>query len=418
MSFITDWNDALQRDTGLATIARPFTSGSRLQPDVPKADAEAYAAQGGLKPQPTQQPAAPSTQSVATQTPNPIAPSHPGLKPYKRGDTITTDNVGNAPVNSYNGVANNESMAKANAIRQQMIDAQPRGGSASLPDQNAAWNARMDRARQMDDVATLMARNPQVAQGIASAFNAQQASAAEGVRGQTMRDVENTRGQNQLAAEGLRGKNQLLSEASRGKNQLEVAGLQGQAQLAAEGQRGINAQTLEQLRQSSPELATIMARNLAEAGMNQKKTELMSAKPTMDPTKIFESMVANGGDPSSAFTMAQAAAQGVNLEALMNKFQSQQAVKRAQGGIIPDPDHLAAQESVQQGRGLDVSGRMVTGAGTSKSDSLPAVIDGEHPAELSKNEFVLPEEVVRYFGLNHLNRMIEKARKGLASAPT
>lgn len=73
-------------------------------------------------------------------------------------------------------------MARANAITQERIDALPRGGSAALPDQNAAWNARMERSRQIEDVASLMARNPQVSQGIAAAFNAQAGNVSEETR--------------------------------------------------------------------------------------------------------------------------------------------------------------------------------------------------------------------------------------------
>jgi len=324
----------------------------------------------------------------------------------KPGGLITAENVGSTPANSYDGVANNESMARANAIRQELIDRQPRGGSAVLADQNASWNARMERNRQMDDVTTMMARNPQVAAGIASAFNAQSGTANEGIRGE-----------NQVKAEGLRGRNAQQVENTRGQNQLQATGLQAQGRLQEAEQMGINAQALERLRQTSPELASIIDRNRAEAGLKTRQSELLNSKTAYDPNKIFEAIMQNNGDPRIAASYAQALSNPEAMSSLMNKYMNDQAVKRAGGGEIPDPDHLAAMESVAEGRGLDVSGRMVTGAGTETSDSLPAVIDGKHPAALSKHEFVFPEEVVRYFGLNHLNRMIAQARKGLASAP-
>lgn len=65
-----------------------------------------------------------------------------------------------------------------------------------------------------------------------------------------------------------------------------------------------------------------------------------------------------------------------------------------------------------EGGPIDVSGRQVLGEGTGKSDSLPAVIDGKHPAALSTEEFVMPVEAVRHFGLAKLNKMVEQARKG------
>ena len=66
-----------------------------------------------------------------------------------------------------------------------------------------------------------------------------------------------------------------------------------------------------------------------------------------------------------------------------------------------------------EGGPIAVGGRPVVGAGDGKSDSLPAVIDGEHPAALSTGEFVMPIEAVRHFGLDKLNKMVAAARKGL-----
>jgi hypothetical protein len=66
-----------------------------------------------------------------------------------------------------------------------------------------------------------------------------------------------------------------------------------------------------------------------------------------------------------------------------------------------------------EGGPIDVSGRQVLGEGTPKSDSLPAIIDGQHPAALSTEEFVFPVETVRHFGLAKLNKMVEQSRKGL-----
>ena len=62
---------------------------------------------------------------------------------------------------------------------------------------------------------------------------------------------------------------------------------------------------------------------------------------------------------------------------------------------------------------IAVGGRQVLGPGTGKSDSIPAVIDGEQPAALSTGEFVMPVEAVQHFGLDRLNKMVAQARKGL-----
>ena len=66
-----------------------------------------------------------------------------------------------------------------------------------------------------------------------------------------------------------------------------------------------------------------------------------------------------------------------------------------------------------EGGSIDVGGRQVLGAGDGKSDSLPAHIDGEHPAALSTGEFVMTVETVQHFGLAKLNKMVEQSRKGL-----
>lgn len=66
-----------------------------------------------------------------------------------------------------------------------------------------------------------------------------------------------------------------------------------------------------------------------------------------------------------------------------------------------------------EGGPIDVSGRPVYGPGDGKSDSIPAVIDGERPAALSTGEFVMPVEAVQHFGLARLNKMVAAARKGV-----
>ena len=65
------------------------------------------------------------------------------------------------------------------------------------------------------------------------------------------------------------------------------------------------------------------------------------------------------------------------------------------------------------GGSIQVGGRQVLGPGTGKSDSIPAVIDGDQPAALSTGEFVMPVEAVQHFGLDRLNKMVAQARKGL-----
>ena len=66
--------------------------------------------------------------------------------------------------------------------------------------------------------------------------------------------------------------------------------------------------------------------------------------------------------------------------------------------------------------GGDVSalGRPLEGPGTGTSDSIPAVIDGQTPAALSKDEFVFPAEVTKYYGTKFMNDLIAKAKAALS----
>jgi hypothetical protein len=77
----------------------------------------------------------------------------------------------------------------------------------------------------------------------------------------------------------------------------------------------------------------------------------------------------------------------------------------ALGGEIPDLSMGADP--------YDVSGQLVMDsdpmAGT---DSIPAIIDEQHPAKLDSGEFVIPESVVRYHGLEKLNKLIAQAEEG------
>ena len=68
------------------------------------------------------------------------------------GTGDVTDPTKKIQVNSYNGAADNESMAKANAIRQSIIDRQPQGGIAILGDGGIeAANEEKTRRWAMED---------------------------------------------------------------------------------------------------------------------------------------------------------------------------------------------------------------------------------------------------------------------------
>lgn len=65
---------------------------------------------------------------------------------------------------------------------------------------------------------------------------------------------------------------------------------------------------------------------------------------------------------------------------------------------------------------VDTDGMVLDGPGTERSDSIPAVVDGERPAALSKGEMVIPKNVVEYYGTKHFDTLLEKARMAMKKA--
>lgn len=60
-------------------------------------------------------------------------------------------------------------------------------------------------------------------------------------------------------------------------------------------------------------------------------------------------------------------------------------------------------------------GGVIRGPGSGRSDSIPAVIDGELPARVSNGERIIPADVVANIGIDRLNELISIS-KGLAHA--
>ena len=69
----------------------------------------------------------------------------------------------------------------------------------------------------------------------------------------------------------------------------------------------------------------------------------------------------------------------------------------AEGGVVPDSP--------------DAAGKMLVDPNPQAGiDSIPAVIDGNRPAKMNSGEFVIPTDVVLFYGTDKLTKMIEKAR--------
>lgn len=69
----------------------------------------------------------------------------------------------------------------------------------------------------------------------------------------------------------------------------------------------------------------------------------------------------------------------------------------AEGGMVPSAP--------------DAAGKMLVDPNPQAGiDSIPAVIDGNRPAKMNSGEFVIPTDVVLFYGTDKLTKMIEKAR--------
>jgi hypothetical protein len=77
-------------------------------------------------------------------------------------------------------------------------------------------------------------------------------------------------------------------------------------------------------------------------------------------------------------------------------------------------DAAPAQQAPQGfagGGAVEAAGKMVVDTDPDAGvDSIPAVVDGEQPAALNSGEFVIPTDVVKYFGTKYLDGLIGKAR--------
>ncbi len=71
---------------------------------------------------------------------------------------------------------------------------------------------------------------------------------------------------------------------------------------------------------------------------------------------------------------------------------------------------MRARQGYAGGGAIPVAGQQIFGPGGPKSDSIPAVIDGQQPAALSSGEFVMPVEAVQFHGTDKLNKLIQQAR--------
>lgn len=245
MGFIEDWKDASNRDTGAAkvsTMARSFANplagnfGNPIQPDIPQEDALAYAkgsqVQGQASNAPVQRQANPIVQ--ATNSPSDNYTKANALRSFEdKGNGIVrqvgnngaisftnvdtasvTDPRKSVQVNSYDGMAEIQSMQRQNALLQSMIASAAANqgvgnGLAILADPNEAANAEKTRRWRMDELIDKARGNPNA---IAAAIQAGASNDNEAQRSATIMRGQDT--QAQIESAKLAG-NPLANELTR-----------------------------------------------------------------------------------------------------------------------------------------------------------------------------------------------------------
>jgi len=123
---------------------------------------------------------------------------------------------------------------------------------------------------------------------------------------------------------------------------------------------------------------------------------------------------AEGGPVDADYDLYRQAAADAGLPELdyqiaIPAMAQMRAAKRAK--VLKQIASGATTPGFADGGSVDVGGALVRGAGTGKSDSIPAVIDGERPAALSNGEFVVPKNIVEYYGTKFFDGLVDKARE-------
>lgn len=98
----------------------------------------------------------------------------------------------------------------------------------------------------------------------------------------------------------------------------------------------------------------------------------------------------------------------INLEAL--DFDPDNIELRfAEGGLVPDMDEQTEMAFMSEGQRVDpVSGNEVP------PGSTPEEVRDDVPAKLSEGEFVVPADVVKYFGVKYFYDLIRKGKEGMS----
>lgn len=264
------------------------------------------------------------------------------------------------------------------------------------------------------------------------------------IQGQYGLQQEGVRGQYGLQQEGLRGQYGVAQQDSRNMGAMDVARLEGSNALDRANTEGswrlyereaanrgaldtakVNAEqrnnaavykAIEGIRAqyaSDPVRADLAIRQFLESQREQpvgyangglvgrpmygQTPQARAVLPEVNEYREYAMGAKNLGLPPVPFEQFLAMRTGAKQVA--GAQQQGGAMAFANGGEIPEP--------------INVDGRMVVDPNpNAPTDSIPAVIDGQTPAKLDSGEFVIPADVVKFFGTAKLNKMIAEARRG------
>ena len=368
----------------------------------------------------------------------------------------TYTGVGNAPDTPYDPVAQ---LAKLQSIdpdkygipgavspRDQSYQAAVAAQEAELPDfgnmtipQMAAWNAQ--------NMVRSGARKQRGQMALEQMREAGQRD-IEGMRIGGQRDIESMREQGALSRLGTEyGYRGAEAEKARAADapykQAQIGALQGQTAIAESGVQAKQRQDFLLRGMNDPDLPEQMRKSMEKEYMirygskDKSPEELLRLRAAydqelLDPltglpvVKKAEGGLTRGYADGGAVgrDLAQPAPQVNPLIAQYGQY----LTAAASAGVPPVPfaqyqNLLQTTRASVQGQppvgfadGGDVSalGRPLEGPGTGTSDSIPAVIDGQTPAALSKDEFVFPAEVTKYYGTKFMNDLIAKAKTAMS----
>ncbi|HKJ89364.1 MAG TPA: hypothetical protein VKA48_12775, partial [Gammaproteobacteria bacterium] len=89
----------------------------------------------------------------------------------------------------------------------------------------------------------------------------------------------------------------------------------------------------------------------------------------------------------------------------------------ADGGQVSTEAAREDPRAMEAGRTFDNSGQVISGPGGPKDDAVPArAVDAQGnsaPIALSDGEYVIPNEAVQFYGLDKLDKMVQKAQEAM-----